>query len=303
MRTARHTPVPSFFLYGEAAREVRPDFLHLEDLDERSRPSNWNIRPHAHQSLAHVFVITDGGGTMRTDGAACDFIAPALLLVPARVVHAFCWAPESQGRVLTISAAFLARILAAAPELADLFDAPRHVALPRGPAGLDAARPLLDRVGRELSWAAPARERALEACLITLLLDAWRLHAAPNGHAAPAGQAAPPAASKRLAERYVAAVEAEFRTQQPVGEFARALGTQPAALRAAVRRVTGRSPGALLRDRKMLEARRLLLYSNIAVAETAFALGFTDPAYFSRLFRAHTGVSPSSFRRHGGRST
>jgi AraC family transcriptional activator of pobA len=53
----------------------------------------------------------------------------------------------------------------------------------------------------------------------------------------------------------------------------------------------------------MLEARRLLLYSNIAVAETAFALGFTDPAYFSRLFRAHTGVSPSSFRRHGGRST
>jgi AraC family transcriptional activator of pobA len=279
-------------------REVRTDFLHLEDLDERSRPSNWNIRPHAHQSLAHVFVITEGGGTMRTDAACCDFTAPALLLVPAGVVHAFAWAPESQGRVLTISAAFVARLLAAAPELADLFDAPRHIGLPGGPAGLDAASAVLDRVGRELAWAAPARERALEACLITLLLDAWRLHAAPSAQAAPA--AAP---RRRLAERYVAAVEAAFRSPRPVGEFARALGTQPAALRAAVRGVTGRSPGALLRERKMLEAKRLLLYSNIAVAETAFALGFADPAYFSRLFRAHTGVSPSSFRRHGGRIT
>jgi AraC-like DNA-binding protein len=47
----------------------------------------------------------------------------------------------------------------------------------------------------------------------------------------------------------------------------------------------------------MLEAKRLLLHSEVNVAEIATQLAFDDPAYFSRCFRKHTGRSPIDFRR------
>ncbi|MBL6430691.1 MAG: helix-turn-helix domain-containing protein [Alphaproteobacteria bacterium] len=63
------------------------------------------------------------------------------------------------------------------------------------------------------------------------------------------------------------------------------------------RQARGRSASALIRDRQMLEARRLLAYTQIRVAEIAYELGYSDPAYFSRVFAAHTGLSPRAFRQ------
>jgi AraC-like DNA-binding protein len=47
----------------------------------------------------------------------------------------------------------------------------------------------------------------------------------------------------------------------------------------------------------MLEAKRLLLHSEVSVAEVADRLSFEDPAYFSRAFKKHTGRSPLEFRQ------
>ncbi len=50
------------------------------------------------------------------------------------------------------------------------------------------------------------------------------------------------------------------------------------------------------------EARRNLAYTNLPVSTIAYTLGFEDPAYFSRVYAAATGRSPSAFRTqlHGG---
>ncbi|TMV48788.1 helix-turn-helix domain-containing protein [Paenibacillus mesophilus] len=47
----------------------------------------------------------------------------------------------------------------------------------------------------------------------------------------------------------------------------------------------------------MTEAKRLLRSTDIPVNVIAFKLGFDDPAYFSLLFRKHTGVSATTFRK------
>lgn len=46
----------------------------------------------------------------------------------------------------------------------------------------------------------------------------------------------------------------------------------------------------------MTEARRLLAFTRLTVAEVGYRLGFADPSYFSRRFRAETGESPSAYR-------
>ena len=53
----------------------------------------------------------------------------------------------------------------------------------------------------------------------------------------------------------------------------------------------------MIQQRLMLEACRQLTYVPSSVATIAYELGFQDPAYFSRLFRRHTGMTPTQFRR------
>ena len=68
------------------------------------------------------------------------------------------------------------------------------------------------------------------------------------------------------------------------------------------RRLTGCTAFELIQQRLVLEARRRLVYAGSSVSAIAAELGFKDPAYFSRFFRRHGGLSPNEFRRrhHGG---
>lgn len=65
----------------------------------------------------------------------------------------------------------------------------------------------------------------------------------------------------------------------------------------ACRAVAGTTPGQLIADRIILEAKRALRYSDLPVSDVAYGLGFHDPAYFSRYFLRATGSTPSAFRR------
>lgn len=60
---------------------------------------------------------------------------------------------------------------------------------------------------------------------------------------------------------------------------------------------TGSSPMDYFINLKMQEAIRLLTNQNLKVKEVAFALGYDDPFYFSRIFNRHIGSSPGSFVR------
>ncbi|QUJ77250.1 helix-turn-helix transcriptional regulator [Sulfitobacter albidus] len=58
----------------------------------------------------------------------------------------------------------------------------------------------------------------------------------------------------------------------------------------------GAAPNALVRQRRLLEAKRLLEYTRLGVAEIAHRSGFRDPSFFSRSFRSAFGLSPKAYR-------
>lgn len=279
--------IPHFFLYGEPPRDVGERFLHLEALDDRSRPANWNIRPHTHANLNHLFHVTHGGGEMRADGETLAFEAPCLLIVPAGVVHGFTWANDSRGQVLTISRAYLEELAARGRALAQVFARPAALPQPRGQ--LTAAT--FTRLRAELSWTAPGHGVAVEALLLTLLVEALRLSCYLTDDAP--RRAGPQAA---IVARFRELVEARYRTDAQVEDYAAALKVHPKRLRAACLGFAGATPLRVIQERRLLEAKRLLLYSNMTVAETAYYLGFQDPAYFTRFFSKACQISPRGFR-------
>jgi transcriptional regulator GlxA family with amidase domain len=60
--------------------------------------------------------------------------------------------------------------------------------------------------------------------------------------------------------------------------------------------LTGMSIIPYLRVLRLQKAEALLKNSSMSVADVAYAVGFENPRYFSRIFSEEKGISPSSFR-------
>ncbi|HSY61053.1 MAG TPA: helix-turn-helix domain-containing protein [Cytophaga sp.] len=91
------------------------------------------------------------------------------------------------------------------------------------------------------------------------------------------------------------AVETHLTEQYSINTIADNLSVTTNNLYNIVKEFSGVSPKEFITNRLMLEAQRKLFYSEISVKELAYELGFSDPAYFSKLFKKNTGKSVTQF--------
>jgi AraC family transcriptional activator of pobA len=82
-----------------------------------------------------------------------------------------------------------------------------------------------------------------------------------------------------------------------VQRYARRVAMSETSLNRLCQSLAGTTAFDLIQQRLALEARRRLTFVPASIASIAAELGFKDPAYFSRFFRKHSGVSPSTFRK------
>ncbi|MDY6947111.1 MAG: helix-turn-helix domain-containing protein [Pseudomonadota bacterium] len=281
--------IPQYFLYGEATHDVDERFLHIESIAERSRLHDWTIRPHAHRDLHHLLLVVRGGGVCYADGESLSFGHPSLISVPLACVHGFDFKPGTDGWVLTASGALVERIAHENPELRPALSEANVMPLPANGGSTMLNR--FEALTMEFRSNLPGRRSAAEALLIGILVATLRrrLELLPD-------QERNTGADSVLASRYRALVEENFRSSLKVSDYARRLCVSSERLRQACVRSTGSSPLALLNARRLLEAKRTLLYTGMSVGLIAEACGFADPAYFSRFFAQRTGVSPLGYR-------
>ncbi len=91
-------------------------------------------------------------------------------------------------------------------------------------------------------------------------------------------------------------INLRFKECKSVKEFADILHITPNYLNAICTKVSGKTAGQIIRERVVLEAKRLLLHSSISVCELAYHLGYEDCSYFIRLFKKEVGDTPEYFR-------
>jgi AraC family transcriptional regulator, transcriptional activator of pobA len=106
-----------------------------------------------------------------------------------------------------------------------------------------------------------------------------------------------PASGAYLFLRFRALLEERFKESHSVRDYAATLGTSGKKLANCCKSTAGRSSEEIIRDRVLLEAKRLLFHSDMTVQEVAYHLGFRDPYYFTRFFKKNAGCAPREFKQ------
>lgn len=91
-------------------------------------------------------------------------------------------------------------------------------------------------------------------------------------------------------------VELNYIRHHTVAEYATLLHITPKALNKRITRYSDISPNDIIKNRIILEAKRLLVHTQLSVKEITYKLGYEDPSYFIRFFTKQTNMPPQSFR-------
>ncbi|MFV0383319.1 helix-turn-helix domain-containing protein [Paracoccus sp. (in: a-proteobacteria)] len=278
--------LPGYFLYGDKARDIGLDTLNIEELRERSSRHDWIIHPHHHPHHIQLMLFTKGGADTRIEGVALTPRAPALVVHPAGMVHGIRYLPGSEGMTITVAKTYAEALVRDQPQLLSALQSPAVWRL--GDAfdqvAADFTQTLHETRTRDPGWAMAVRGRFL-----TILV---RLHRLQHRLAQPAR----PRRDLQLAAGLRDLVEQDFRGEKQISAYARRLAVSPQRLNAACKSALGCPASQVLHDRLIVEARRLLAYTEMTVAEIGHDLGFDDPAYFNRFFARRAGQSPGAWR-------
>jgi AraC family transcriptional activator of pobA len=294
--------LPLFHLYGDPPDDQAFDFIHVETIASRSSIHDWTIRAHRHRNLFQILLLERGGGELTYEAGTTGFAAPAAILIPPTVAHGFKFlARVTDGWVVSftedVAQALGERSGEALGRLTRLATRP---VVPVA-SGEDVRRlsALCADLHSERFLAREGHRLAMRALLALIAIEVMRLGA---GRAAMTPRVE--TVSLTTAEATVAAlrslIEDNFRGERLVAYFAGMLAMTPGRLNDHVKRATGVTVGHLIRQRVLTEAKRQLVFTNLAVQEIAYDLAFSDQSHFARFFRKNTGMTPQAFREGRG---
>lgn len=245
-----------------------------------------------------VAYVEAGTGSYR-EGPECCEMGPGDALVTAPGAH----------RDLSGLAPARGWLLALDPQVAGMHAGRggRLVPDPGHPAWLSFVRPAClvgrlplprelaaewDTLGRRLEAEASSRafgyNQALAGLATLVLLDVARLTVPGLGGASLRGEP--------LAAQAFDVIERRFDAPISLDDVAAEVAVSPSHLTRVMRRLTGRTVNEWIAERRMAEARRLLLETDAKVETVARRSGYTDAGYFRRHFRRHHGVAPAHWR-------
>jgi AraC family transcriptional activator of pobA len=253
--------------------------LRLSSIDET------DVRaPHRH-AYHELIWVREGHGRHLIDGVPVEFAPRTLTLIAKGQVHQFLRAEGVRGTVVRFDDDWLTgsrrwllsggscTALSVPEEEAAGFDALLdmlrvEVERPAGPESAELRRHLLSAA---LLWAQRWREEALEESGATR-------------------------SDVELQRRFLELLERDFAKSHEAGHYASELGVTSGTLSRTLTKLTGRPTKQLITERVILEAVRLLRFSDLSIKEIAARLGFRDQFAFSKAFKKQRGEAPLDFR-------
>lgn len=271
--------------------------IHYDKLDNLAVFFGRNMPVHRHAQYLQIHYIDRGVINFHIDDKLYQVTGPACFLTPPSVPHSFQSEKDAGGHVLTIHQSVVWQLMKDGLEQQIRGDLREGICIERASLNADQRAQwtrlaqTLRNIRAEWSQQLPAKNLAMD-CLVRLLL----IRIARLSHK----QVESVAINNddlKLFHRFSDLIEEHYREHWHLPRYTSELGISESRLNQICQRISARSPKKLIHDRIIQETKRLLTFSNLSSSEICYALGFGDPAYFSRFFKKHTGSTTQEYRK------
>ncbi len=271
-------------LHGDAD-EIPGQFMFIdmefEALESLNR-SNPEMHRHAYNELIW---IRKGSAVHLLDGESFEFPKHSLVSIPKGRIHSLY--PSSDCKVSVIR--FRAELLENSSNLIySKFKANTVIQTTTEQAAIIES--YLGLLSYESGQADPYFLNKFQHLLATFILkiEELRLLQSPL-------QAYTLKKSEFIWERFNTLLEKKFQTEHSVSYYSRTMGISARKLCEINIIHTGKYVSEFIMERVITEAKRLILVTDLSLKEIAFQLGFEEQSYFTKVFKKHTGITPTEF--------
>lgn len=270
--------------------EYKEDDVMISRFEDYLKEHQNLVFPHRH-NFYHLVLFTKGGGFHSIDFNHFNVHPFQIYFMIPGQVHSWNFEGEMRGYVVNFSELFFRSFLLN-PDYLDSFsffdgDSSNNVLVIGNeiqPNIVGLFEELLVQAGK-----AKFREDLIRVLLLHIFLLVEQSNAQDKKLSARNQQ-------NPLIRNFQRLIEKNFVNIKQPGAYAELLHVTPNHLNALCKEHLSLQAGAVIRNRIVLEAKRLLINLDFTVSEIAYKLNFSDNSYFTRFFKKETGVTPEVFR-------
>ena len=248
--------------------------------------------PHKH-TFYHLVLFTKGGGKHSIDFKTFDVTPNQVYFMIPGQVHSWNFEGEVDGYVIHFSLPFFQSFLLK-NEYLDQFpffsgiidDAVIHIPKP--------LQQTITGLFEEIIIESEDPGRMGVDLIRALMLQAFILISRINSDDK---EKQLPPYNYTLLKTFQKLIEKNYSTLKLPRDYAELMYITPNHLNAICNDILGQSAGEVIRNRVLLEAKRLLINLNLTIAEIGYQLNFNDNSYFTRFFKKYAGITPEEFRK------
>jgi len=247
---------------------------------------------HKH-TFYHLVLFTEGAGTHAIDFKQFEVNPYQIYFMVPGQVHSWAFEGKVDGYVINFSEAFFQSFLLKPDYLEQFsfFNGSINDAVINLP---ETASPdiilLFEQLIAENEKGGRLAADMVKALLLQVFIKIGRLSYDKQGTAINAY-------NYTLLKNFQKLIEQHYQTLRLPKDYAGMLYITPNHLNALCKDVLGLPAGEVIRNRIVLEAKRLLINLHLTIAEIATKLGFDDNSYFTKFFKKQTGFTPEDFRK------
>jgi AraC family transcriptional activator of pobA len=267
-------------------KDLEPDF-YIKTFQEHKALHPFVMEPHTHDFYL-LMLFTKGNGTHRIDFNDYTVQRGSVFFMSPAETHAWKLSKDANGYVLFFNPAFyLMDVLPLKIKHLPFFNPDNKMN-----SGLLTEKdiPFIEKIillmDKESTASSIFQKNILRSYLDILLYKlAELLHTKK-----------PAATESSIIPSLLSLIEEGYTAHHPISFYTEKLQVNAQKLNALCKVQLNKTVNALLQDRLMMEAKRLLAYSALTISEIAYELNFNDNSYFNRFFKRLEGITPEQFR-------
>lgn len=246
------------------------------------------VEAHRHDYY-HIMFIKDGYGEHSIDFKTYPVKPNSIFFVSPGQVHSVTIDENADVYVISFNSEFI--ILNNSVQ--KLLDYPFFHSMNNAPVihleeNYSKIRVILEDMFEEYHSPNKGKDNILRALLEVLLVRASRMYPQPN-------EDAPLHLTFQL-RKLEALIDAHYKEYKMLNDYAEMMHISPKHLNSLCKKGLNKTVTNLIHERILLEAKRILLFTDNSISEIAFELGFADKSYFMRFFKKHTSLTADSYR-------